>query len=115
VNKISFSSKSLASRGIIKQKSKLEIFNKSTINIETVETLERDYKSNLDNATDEDWRFILETLGVKVYMFGDGTWDIEINVPIVNSIPGSSGFPAPSARPIGPVFCFPQKSPVQRS
>ena len=50
-------------------------------------------QNNLDNATFEDWRLIIDMLGLKVLSFGDGTWDIEVSVPasevsIVNNTAG---------------------------
>ena len=39
-------------------------------------------RANLDGATSEGWRFILEALRTKVSAFGNGNWDIEINIPI---------------------------------
>jgi len=42
----------------------------------------REYlRENLDRATVNDWRFILESLDTKVVAHGDGTWDVEISVP----------------------------------
>jgi hypothetical protein len=42
-------------------------------------------QANLDQASNEGWRFILECLGTKIMAFGDGTWDIEINIPITQT------------------------------
>lgn len=72
---------------ITRQKVKLGNLEKKAVNAESIEMMRKRLESNLDKATDEDWRFIFETLKVKVFMFGDGTWDIEINVPIVNNKP----------------------------
>ena len=43
-------------------------------------------KEKLDNATNEDWRFIFECLGVKVLAFGDGNWDVEVAVPVKSDL-----------------------------
>lgn len=65
---------------------KLENFKQFSINCESIEIMRKRLQDNLDEAGDEDWRMILEALGVKIYVFGDGNWDIEVNVPIFNPI-----------------------------
>ena len=50
-----------------------------------VEQMRENLRSNLDKASNEDWRFILECLGIKITAFGDGTWDIEINIPVTQT------------------------------
>jgi ribosomal protein S20 len=67
---------------VSKQKNKLAELDKTQMDLDSVEAARKELQSKLDTATDEDWRTILEALKVKVYMFGDGTWDIEINIPI---------------------------------
>jgi hypothetical protein len=47
----------------------------------TIETLKKRLQRNLDTASEEDWRFILDTLNANVLAFGDGTWDLAIDVP----------------------------------
>jgi hypothetical protein len=69
-------------REVSKQKKKLAELDKTQLDLDSVEAARKELQSKLDTATDEDWRTILEALKVKVYMFGDGTWDIEINIPI---------------------------------
>lgn len=71
---------------IKKQKLKLENFKQFSINCESIEIMRKRLQENLDEAGDEDWRMILEALSVKVYVFGDGNWDIEVNVPIFNPV-----------------------------
>lgn len=65
---------------------KLVNLRKYKIGQDAVESLSFTLKKNLDRATKEDWRFILESLGCKIIAFEDGTWDMELNVPI----PGKS-------------------------
>ena len=63
-------------------KEKLENTQRFAVDSETIEAMRNRLGRNLDRATDEDWRVILEALDTKVLAFGDGTWDIEINIPI---------------------------------
>ena len=63
-------------------KEKVETTQRFAVDRETIETMRNRLGRNLDRATDEDWRVILEALDTKVLAFGDGTWDIEINIPI---------------------------------
>ena len=67
---------------IARQKGKISDLDKNLLNADSIEAVRKQLQDKLDNATDEDWRMILETLGVKVYMFDGGTWDIEVNIPI---------------------------------
>ncbi|MDO8567582.1 MAG: recombinase family protein, partial [Dehalococcoidales bacterium] len=67
------------------QTAKLAALALATINRLTVEALRKRLQRNLDTATEADWRFILESLGVNVLAFGDGSWDIEICVPSADS------------------------------
>ena len=60
---------------------KLETTQRFAVDSETIEAMRNRLGRNLDRATDEDWRVILEALGTKVLAFGDGTWDIEVNIP----------------------------------
>jgi len=50
-----------------------------------IEQMRENLRANLDKASNEDWRFILECLGTKIMAFGDGTWDIEINIPVMKT------------------------------
>ena len=67
---------------VLKQKKKLAELDKTQLDLDSVEAARKELQCKLDTATDDDWRTIVEALKVKVYMFGDGTWDIEINIPI---------------------------------
>ena len=67
-----------------RQVSKLAALEKATVNRVTIEMLKNRLQRNLDNATEDDWRFILDTLKAKVLAFGDGSWDIAIDVPLVS-------------------------------
>ena len=60
---------------------KLANLEKATVSRMTIETLKKRLQRNLDTADEEDWRFILDTLNAKVLAFGDGTWDLAIDVP----------------------------------
>lgn len=73
---------------IDRQKVKLGKLQRFTVNVETVDTLRQRLHDNLDRASNEDWRRILEALGTKILAFGDGTWDIELSIPsqITNKI-----------------------------
>ena len=77
-----------------RQKTKLNDLKKMITNADIVTAMRKTLHDRLDRASDEDWRFILEAVGAKVLAFGDGTWDIEINIPdtlsIENGIPRSS-------------------------
>jgi hypothetical protein len=61
---------------------KLSNLKKYKVRIDMVEQMRENLQANLDQARNEDWRFILECLGTKIMAFGDGTWDIEINIPV---------------------------------
>ena len=65
-----------------RQKEKLANLEKHMVTAETIESMKHRLHYNLDTATDDDWRLILESLGAKIIAFGDGHWDIEINVPV---------------------------------
>jgi hypothetical protein len=73
------------------QKEKLAGLERLRVTQQTIEAVRARLQSNLNKATYEDWRVVIEALGTKVLSFGDGTWDIEINVPVdisvVNSTP----------------------------
>jgi len=60
---------------------KLNNLKKYDLEKEKIKHMRECLQTNLDRATNEDWRFILEALGVKVLAFVDGCWDIEVNVP----------------------------------
>jgi len=48
----------------------------------TIETLKKRLQRNLDTASEEGiGAFILDTLNANVLAFGDGTWDVAIDVP----------------------------------
>jgi hypothetical protein len=64
---------------------KLNNLKKYNLEKDRVEQMQHCLQINLDRATNEDWRFILEALGVKVLAFGDGCWDIEVNVPVTEA------------------------------
>lgn len=55
---------------------------KHNLKQEIVIQMRKNLKANLDRATSEDWRLILESLGAKIMAFEDGTWDSEINIPV---------------------------------
>ena len=67
-----------------RQVSKLAVLEKASIDRMTIEMLKKRLEHNLNNATEDDWRFILDTLKAKVLAFGDGSWDIAIDVPPVS-------------------------------
>ena len=60
---------------------KLANLHRLALNRQAIEVLRNNLKVNLDQATDQDWRQIFEALGLKILAFGDGNYDIEINVP----------------------------------
>ena len=60
---------------------KLVNLEKAAVTQMTIETLKKRLQRNLDTASEEDWRFILDTLNANVLAFGDGTWDVAIDVP----------------------------------
>jgi hypothetical protein len=60
---------------------KLANLEKVTVNRLTIETLNKRLQRNLDTASEDDWRFILDTLNATVLAFGDGSWDLAIDVP----------------------------------
>lgn len=64
---------------INRKQNEIEKLKTITVKKDMVDSLRERLKTNLENATDEDWRIILDTLDVKVLAFGDGTWDIEIS------------------------------------
>lgn len=79
------------SEEIERQQQKLANLTRLEVNRDKVLELKERLQNNLENATFEDWRFIVDTLSLKVLSFGDGTWDIEVSVPseeslIVNNI-----------------------------
>jgi site-specific DNA recombinase len=61
---------------------KLANLQKYDVKQEMVEKMKQNLQANLDRASDDDWRFIFESLGVKIMAFADGSWDIEISVPV---------------------------------
>jgi len=52
-----------------------------TFSAEAVESLRHRLEERLARATPEDRRFVLESLGIKVIAYPNGTWDIEIELP----------------------------------
>ena len=60
---------------------KLSNLKKYKVKRDMIEQVRENLRANLDKASNEDWRFILECLGTKIMAFGDGTWGIEINIP----------------------------------
>ncbi len=71
------------SEEIDRQRAKLETLKKYILNQTMVEHMRERLEHNLKRATDEDWRFILEALDTKILAFGDGMWDIEVGVPVL--------------------------------
>jgi hypothetical protein len=55
----------------------------ATLNRVTIDSLKKRLQRNLDTASESDWRFILETIRAKVLAFGDGSWDLSIDVPAI--------------------------------
>jgi predicted site-specific integrase-resolvase len=66
---------------IERQEQKLANLHRLALNRQAIEVLRNNLKVNLDRATDQDWRKIFEALGLKVLAFGDGNYDIEVNIP----------------------------------
>ncbi len=71
------------SKEIDRQRAKLETLKKYILNQTMVEHMRERLEHNLERATDEDWRFILEALDTKILAFGDGMWDIEVGIPVL--------------------------------
>ena len=69
---------------------KLATIEKATVNRLTIEALKKRLQRNLDTASEADWRFILDTLNAKVLAFGDGSWDLAIDVPPMSENAGAS-------------------------
>ena len=65
---------------------KLANLQQNSVQQEMVDRTRENFRGNLHGATNEDWRIILESLGTRVVAFGDGTWDVEINLPLESSI-----------------------------
>ncbi|MFC1980352.1 recombinase family protein, partial [Chloroflexota bacterium] len=57
------------------EQEKVNLLNLQTYSLqqETIESMTQRLQHNLDNATFEDWRLIIDALGVKIMAFGDGT------------------------------------------
>ena len=70
------------SEEIERQEEKLANAHKLALNKQAIEILRDNLNFNLDNATDQDWRQIFEALGLKILAFGDGNYDIEVNIPV---------------------------------
>lgn len=64
---------------------KLSNLKKYRVKRDMIEQMRENLRANLDKASNEDWRFILECLGTKIMAFRDGTWDIEINIPVIQT------------------------------
>ena len=64
---------------------KLSNLKRYSLKREKIEHMKECLQANLDRATNEDWRFILEALGAKILAFGDGSWDIEVNIPVAET------------------------------
>jgi hypothetical protein len=73
---------------IQRQNQKLAETAQLEIREQTVEAMAERLAHNLDNASHEDWRYVIEALGVKVLSFGDGTWDVEVRVPLIENNTG---------------------------
>jgi len=80
---------------------KLSNLKKYDAKKEMVQQMRKSLQANLDRASNEDWRFILESIGAKIMAFADGSWDIEINIPVENKIPGKMPNSAPVDKIIG--------------
>jgi len=74
------------SEEIERKQKKLEDMTKLEVNRDKVLELKDRLQNNLDNATSDDWRFIIDTLNVKVLSFGNGTWEIQVSVPAEESL-----------------------------
>ena len=72
-----------------------------SFNPQSIEILRQRLEKRLATATPDDRRFIMEAVGTKVMIQGDGTWELELQVPrdvaapatdlqVVNSRPGSN-------------------------
>jgi hypothetical protein len=61
---------------------KIANLQRQRVTEDMVVNLRQRLETNLGYATDRDWRFIFESVGLKVLAFGDGTWDFEVNIPI---------------------------------
>ena len=66
-----------------RQRTKLETLEKCRLNQTMVKHMKGRLEHNLERATDEDWRYIIEALGTKILAFGNGNWDIEISIPVL--------------------------------
>ena len=73
-----------------------------SIGVESVAALRTRMEDRLDRATPQDRRFVLEAVGTRVLAAGDGTWEVELEIPqevtdrelrplqLVNTDPGTS-------------------------
>ncbi len=66
---------------IDRETTKIDVLTKQSLNKQVIQSISERLKGKLESATEIDWRFIFECLGVKVLAFGDGTWDVEVSVP----------------------------------
>jgi hypothetical protein len=66
---------------IERQEARLANLQKLALNKQAIQVLRNNLKVNLDQATDQEWRNIFEGLGLKILAFGDGNYDVEINIP----------------------------------
>jgi len=64
---------------------KLSNLKKYEVKRDMIEQMRENLRTNLDKASNRDWRFILECLGTKIIAFRDGSWDIEINIPVTKT------------------------------
>jgi DNA invertase Pin-like site-specific DNA recombinase len=67
---------------IERQKAKLTNLQQIALNSQAIQILRDNLKVNLDQASDQQWRNIFEALGLRILAFGDGNYDVEINIPI---------------------------------
>lgn len=67
---------------IERQEEKLANLHRLALNRQAIEVLRDNLRVNLDQATDQDWRWIFEALGLKILAYGDGNYDIEVNIPL---------------------------------
>jgi site-specific DNA recombinase len=106
-----------------KQKDALVTLRKTQIKRATIEELRKRLQVNLDKATEDDWRMILETVGARVLAFGDGTWEATValsvgavpvdDVEIVNKTSHSSYISPPyPASPNPPTSLYVRRPPL---
>jgi len=68
-----------------REKAKLATAQRLSLSEDRIKHTREQLERRLDGTGDEDWRFIMDALGVQILAFGDGTWDIEISVPATST------------------------------